>query len=132
LFVKPSGSALERFNQGDINIGANHGNNQPRQPCSTSNIREGGSTTRNPGCRYLGGKQCAVKNVPRPEPSRFVRTNQSEHLTSRPKVERKLSNTFNGIAAQLFRDKRFWLYLGMFHVKLCAANYGVAVSAFAL
>jgi hypothetical protein len=66
-----------------------------------------------------------------PEASRFIRTNEPERFPASSEVERKLTNPIDTRTAQSFRDSRFQFNLGMFHVKLCAADNRVAIGAFA-
>ena len=65
-----------------------------------------------------------------PEASRFIRTNEPERFPASSEVERKLTNPIDTRTAQLFRDNGLRFNLGMFHVKLYAADNRVAIGAF--
>ena len=66
-----------------------------------------------------------------PETSRLIRANQPKCFPASSEVESKTTDAINSHATQLFRDSRLRFNLGMFHVKLCAADNRVAIGAFA-
>ena len=69
--------------------------------------------------------------MPRPEAPRFVRADEPTQFAVSSEVERIPTDAIYSRSAQLCRDNRLRFNLGMFHVKLCAADNRVAVRAFA-
>lgn len=80
----------------------------------------------------MGGKQGAIKDVPRPQSLRFIRPNETESFPSKTQVLGEMSDPLDSVTAKSLGLGWLDLDAGMFHVKLCAANYRVAIGALAL
>lgn len=70
--------------------------------------------------------------MPRPDSCRFVWADQAERFTHRGQGLSKRPDFVDAVTAEFLRYRRLRFDARMFHVKLCAADYRVAVGSFAL